>query len=187
MPQNRNRKVTGHQCSKSWSPFLITEKVQNKTTKCNLDPTDWQKPKSRWHWFSTSCGHPPHCWSLGLQVYPQRPSVTFEEGDFDNISRNACSHQPSNSTARNLPVIDLRASQVVLMVKNLSANAGDAGSIPGSGGSPGVGNGNLLQCFCLENPMDRRAWWATVHGFVTSQARLTEHTCATKLPLYRAM
>ena len=43
-------------------------------------------------------------------------------------------------------------------------NAGDPGSIPGSGRSPGKGNGNPLQYYCLENPMDRRAWQATVHG-----------------------
>ena len=48
------------------------------------------------------------------------------------------------------------------MVKNLPANAGDAGSIPGSGRSP-EGNGNSLQYSCLGNPMDRGAWWATVH------------------------
>ena len=51
--------------------------------------------------------------------------------------------------------------------KNLPAHAGDArgaGSIPGTGRSPGGGNGNLLQHSCLENSMDRRAWWATVHG-----------------------
>ena len=59
------------------------------------------------------------------------------------------------------------ASQVALVVKNLLANAGDArdsGLIPGSGRSPGVGNGNPLQYSCLENPMDRAAWRATVHG-----------------------
>ena len=53
------------------------------------------------------------------------------------------------------------------MVKNLPAKAGelrDAGSIPGSGRSPGGGNSNPLQYSCLENPMDRGAWWATVHG-----------------------
>ena len=53
------------------------------------------------------------------------------------------------------------------MVKNLPANTGDArdeGSIPGSGRSPGGGNGNPLQYPCLENPMDRGAWQATVHG-----------------------
>ena len=53
------------------------------------------------------------------------------------------------------------------VVKNLSADAEDprdAGSIPGSRRSPGVGNGNLPQYSCLENYMDRGAWWATVHG-----------------------
>ena len=52
------------------------------------------------------------------------------------------------------------------MVNNLPVNARDArdmGSIPGSGRSPGEGNGNLLQYSCLGNPMDRGTWWATVH------------------------
>ena len=48
--------------------------------------------------------------------------------------------------------------------KNLPASAGDAGLIPGSGRSPGEGNGNPLQCSCLENSMDRGAWQATVQG-----------------------
>ena len=50
------------------------------------------------------------------------------------------------------------------MVKNLPANAEDPGSIPGSGMSPGEGNGNPLQYSCLVNPRDRRAWWVTVDG-----------------------
>ena len=50
------------------------------------------------------------------------------------------------------------------LVKNLPANTGDAGSIPGSRRYPGEGNGNPLQYSCLENSMDRGAWWATVHG-----------------------
>ena len=57
-------------------------------------------------------------------------------------------------------------SQVVLMVNKPSANAGnirDTGSIPGLGRSPGGGHGNPLQYSCLENPMDRGAWWAMVH------------------------
>ena len=49
-----------------------------------------------------------------------------------------------------------------------ACNAGDPGSIPGSGRSPGEGNGNLLQYSCLENPMDREAWWATAHGVAKS-------------------
>ena len=48
------------------------------------------------------------------------------------------------------------------MVKNPSANAGDVSLIPGLGRSPGGGNGNSLQYFCLDNPMDKEAWWATV-------------------------
>ena len=55
---------------------------------------------------------------------------------------------------------------MALVVKNPSAKAGDvgdAGLIPGSGRFPGEGHGNPLQYSCLENPMDREAWWATVH------------------------
>ena len=50
------------------------------------------------------------------------------------------------------------------VIKNLPAQAGDVGSIPGLERSPGKENGNPLQYFCLENPMDRGAWWAAVHG-----------------------
>ena len=61
----------------------------------------------------------------------------------------------------------LRASLVVLVVKNPPANAGDlkdAGSVPGSGRSCGGEHGNPLLYSCLENPMDRGAWRTTVHG-----------------------
>ena len=53
-----------------------------------------------------------------------------------------------------------------------SANA-DVGSIPGLGRSPGEGNGNSLQYSCLGNPMDRGAWWATVHGVAKSRTQLS--------------
>ena len=59
------------------------------------------------------------------------------------------------------------------VVKNLPANAGYMGSIPGSGTSPGGGNGNSLQYSCLENPMDRGACWATAHGVTKSRTRLS--------------
>ena len=55
-------------------------------------------------------------------------------------------------------------------------NAGDPGLIPGSGRSPGEGNGNPLQYSCLENPMDGGAWWAAVHGVAKSQTRLNDFT-----------
>ena len=54
-------------------------------------------------------------------------------------------------------------------VKASASNAGDLGSIPGSGRSSGEGKGNPLQYSCLENRMDARAWWATVHGVAKSQ------------------
>ena len=64
------------------------------------------------------------------------------------------------------------------MVKNLPDNAGDVrdmGLIPRLERSPGVGNGNPPQYFCLENPMDRGAWWATVQGVAKSCTRLTPY------------
>ena len=62
------------------------------------------------------------------------------------------------------------------MVKNLLANARVSSSVPGSGRSPGEGNGYQLQCSCLENPMDRGAWRAMVHGGAKSRTRLSTHT-----------
>ena len=53
--------------------------------------------------------------------------------------------------------------------KESACSAGDLGSIPGSGRSAGEGHGNPLQYSCLENPMDRGAWWATVHGVTETQ------------------
>ena len=58
--------------------------------------------------------------------------------------------------------------------KESAFNAGELVSIPGSGRSPGGGYGNPLQCSCLENPMDRAAWWATVHGVAKSRTRLSD-------------
>ena len=63
------------------------------------------------------------------------------------------------------------------MLKNLTVNAGDMGSIPGSGRSSGAGHGNPFQYSCLENPMDRGAWQATVHGVTR-----VRHDLVTKPP-----
>ena len=61
------------------------------------------------------------------------------------------------------------------VVDSLPANAEDAGSIPGSERSPGEGNGNSLQSYCLESPMDRRVRWAIVHGIAKSRTRLNNN------------
>ena len=85
----------------------------------------------------------------------------------------------ANSFMDKISLIEIRTNQmgfqVVLVVKNLSANAGnvrDVSLIPGSGRCPGEGHGNPLQYSCLENPLDRGAWQATVHRVAKSQARL---------------
>ena len=62
------------------------------------------------------------------------------------------------------------------MVKNPPAKAGDSGSIPGPGRSPGGGNGNPSQYYCLENSIDGGVWQATVHGVTKSQTQLSTHT-----------
>ena len=66
--------------------------------------------------------------------------------------------------------------------KEPACNAEDPGSIPGSGRSPGEGNGNPLQYSCLENPMDRGAWQAVVHGVAKSQTWLSDFTHSLKVP-----
>ena len=74
-------------------------------------------------------------------------------------------------------ILLLQASQMALVVKNPLVNAGDirdTGLIPGLGRSPGEGNGNPLQSSCLENPMDRGVWQATVHGIARSPIPLSD-------------
>ena len=70
------------------------------------------------------------------------------------------------------------------MVKNLPANAGDVVSISGLGRSPGGVHGNPLQYSCLENPMDRRAWLATVYRVAKNQTQLKRLSTA-HIPLYK--
>ena len=70
----------------------------------------------------------------------------------------------------------MEASLVAQRLKASACNARDLGSIPGSGRSPGEGNGNPLQYSCLENPMDGGAWWATVHGVAKSRTQVSDFT-----------
>ena len=65
------------------------------------------------------------------------------------------------------------------VVKNLPANAGDSGSVPGSERAPGGGNCSPLQYSCLENLMDRGGWWATVHAVAKSWRQLSTHADCT--------
>ena len=85
-------------------------------------------------------------------------SATLSEFGIVRYLDFSCSNKRVAEPYRNFPN-DKWASQVELMVKNLPANAGDAGLIPGLERSSAEGNGNPLQYSCLENPKDRGAWW----------------------------
>ena len=106
--------------------------------------------------------------------------------DFTQFSFPWLSRPPRDSPTRYLkaaivlirPMAMVDTTQtclVALVVKNLPASAGDAGSIPGSGRSPGGGNGNPLQYSCLENSVDRGDWQASVHGVAKSWPQLSTH------------
>ena len=97
------------------------------------------------------------------------PAISVTQSLTSQANCSVCGHAGYHLSLRvlNDGYCSFWAFQVALVVKNPPAKAGDlreAGSIPGSGRSPGVGQGNPLQYVCLENHMDRGAWWATVHG-----------------------
>ena len=86
---------------------------------------------------------------------------------------SALGHTGHSGVLREVPGA-MQASPVAQMVRKPPASAGDLGSLPGSGRSPGGGHGNPLQCSCLENSWDRGAWRATVHGVGKGQTRLSD-------------
>ena len=96
-------------------------------------------------------------------------STGAEAGGHGNVKTGRSGFPPSYLSRGH---VTFRASQEALVAKNSPAKARNAGSIPGSGRSPGRGHGNPLQHPCLENPMDRGAWQATVHRVSQSQTRL---------------
>ena len=90
--------------------------------------------------------------------------LDYKEEATNREKKRGTDHRPEKKEIFGKSV-EAAASQMVLVVKNLPANAGDVrdvGSIPGLGRFPGGGHDNPLQNSCLENPMDRGAWWATV-------------------------
>ena len=90
-------------------------------------------------------------------------------------------HWKKRKTVQKLVQPVIRLGKIVLSpggseVKASACNAGDLGSIPGLGRSPGEGDGNPLQYSCLENPMDREVRWATVYGVAKSRTQLSDFT-----------
>ena len=92
---------------------------------------------------------------------------TEEPGGLPSMGSHRVRHDSRDSAAAAARV----RGRVALVVKNHlpMQETWDVGLIPGSGWSSGEGNGNALQCSCLENPMDRGAWWATIHGVPQSR------------------
>ena len=119
--------------------------------------------------------HPFLSFSLSLSVIHHQKDVKVRRLGLKG--RQKCDQNiPNNHTSYKLgQAMPLRASQVVLVLKSLPASGGDIrdmDSIPGSGISPGGGSGSPLLCSCLENPLDRGAWQATVHRVAKSRSRL---------------
>ena len=138
-----------------------------------MEPTSPESPASAGRFFTTeSPGKPSFtpialCTFLWSNTHPTLNAPPTAQSTFpQKIQKPAGHSRPSIKvvviyTLLSLSLGDFPSGSVV---KNLPADAGDAGSIPESGRSPGEGNSNLLQFSCLENSMDRGDWWATVHG-----------------------
>ena len=109
-----------------------------------------------------SCCSPPVTWGWSVGSAPQ----VYSGSVVVLAARAGCSHEL-------VTVIITVGFLGGSVVKNPPVNAGDVGSVPGEGRSPGGGNGNPLQYSCLENPMDRGAWRATVHGVTKSWTHLS--------------
>ena len=135
----------------------------------------------RWGWKQGGCtvrraGLP--CWFLQPLLCFALPAAAHKSSDFPALSSTPVIFSCLSAVASSLRVkwclvvVVIAVPQVLLVVKSPPAGAGDVravGSIPGSGSSPGEGNGDPLQDSCLENPVGRGAWRAAVHGAVSSQ------------------
>ena len=143
----------------------------------NLLPCSFQPLEAAWiPWFVASS-------SISRFIAPTSAS-TLTSSDFDF----SVLHGPVNQSQLNIigysPHFKILTHISIVICytgfpggsdgKESACNAVDLGSKPGSGRSPGEGNGNPLQYSCLENPMDRGSWWAPVHGFTKSWTRLSD-------------
>ena len=122
-------------------------------------------------------------WSFWDSGWLERAWHSQETSSTDDKVILMSGHQiPSESLIFFSKKIHLFLYRASWEVKASACNVGDLGSIPGSGRSPGEGNGNPLQYSCLENHMDRGTWWATVHRVARSRTRLSDR--ATSLSLF---
>ena len=112
---------------------------------------------------------------FSVTFFQMHPCSSFIEADFTKGLRQREDPRRSYTVSKSLvsikPSMDFPGGPDC---KGSACNTGDLSSTPGSGRSPGEGNGNSLQYSCLENPMDRGAWWVTVHGVTKNQTQLSD-------------
>ena len=127
--------------------------------------------------------HAPYRWSSQPGVKPGPPAGQAASLPPSHLGspKRKCRRSPKDGPANSCSLSQLPPYLVRRMgfpggsaIKRPLPHAGDTRSVPRLGQSPGKGNGNPLQYSCLENPMDRGAWWATVPGVVKSQTRLND-------------
>ena len=157
--------------------YGIHENINNAHTQNHLRNFILESVQEKWL-RNPMCRH--RTWLMALTLWPRHlPPAGASVTSCKKTSRSSRSASTAESST---VLIWLRyskcwASQVALVAKNLSAKAGDirdTGSIPGLGRSPGGRHGNPLQYSCLQNPMDRGAWWPIVRGVTKSQTGLKQ-------------
>ena len=149
VPDAGNRYKTQFSVAPPWGPLALWE---NETVSI----------PSRWQFL-----HFAQCWLLNSL---HSLSVT----SWNILQDNKCLHQETLPAGLIVHWYLCSGFPGGAVVKNPPASAGDAGSIPGSGRSPGGGNGDPFRYSCLENPMDRGPWWAAVHGVAKSWTQLSD-------------
>ena len=117
-----------------------------------------------WKWCAKGGGDVTDMMWSGADITASTPAVPSLLGTRDQFFRRQSFHgRGSGDGFRTIQAHYLYCALVAQFAKESTCSAGDPGSIPGSGRSPGGGHGNPLQSSCLKNPMDGEAWWATVH------------------------
>ena len=125
-----------------------------------------------------SLSFPPHLCLCYLSWWVASSYKVYQANTYSNSIRLPAVQEIKNHTVKYFLIFKqiftlIQGFAAGAVVKNPPVNAGNMVSTSGLGRSPGEGNGNPLQYSCLENPMDRGAWWATVHGVAESQTRLS--------------
>ena len=150
-------RTSDHRPAWEMKPTRFWERLKAEGEEDNRGWDGWMASPMHWKW----------TWANSRRWWGTKDPGVLQSMRLWRVRRNLATEQQQQGLAR--------ASQVLLVVTNPPVNAGDirdTGSIPGSRRSPRGEHGNPFQYFCLENPMDRRAWRATVHSVAESWTQL---------------